>query len=712
MPPSDSGLEKLNADLFMALQAWEQEPERQPDDGITLTLRFEGDLAPMEGLGFETHAVSNDEAMGAVRFSDLRALAAHPGVLWMETGEPRRISLDTAVRDIKARASKADAVGGDGVWHPVGDAFGTLKSVPDGTGKDVIVAIIDTGIDFTHPMFMKSLGPPKVTRIMRIWDQGLVPTRRQDCPDENLLNPGGTYGVEFDNFEIEAALNGGAPIKHQDSNGHGTHVAGIAAGGPLFPAGGDASRVGVAPEADIIAVKLEDNPEPIRYKLAAGMGHAVDWDRRWRDAVLYCLRTAKYVLKKPVVINMSVSSIHQAGDGLDQNSRWLDARLDPSKPVDTKKMNFPTGAILVTCVPNVADDQAARITVPQAGQIIVPIEIKDDRKGANTTWKNGKDRVHSPFLRTTFWYRRNFDKVKFALRFPHQTTFSTDLGVGGHLIQSLRLNPGPPPSLSILQLQSGSANHKVACLHGVEPSVPHPSGGTVRRHVLTLFVEPKVRRRTVTYLTGIYEVRITAPAGTEVFFMGDRQAWAANTAVTMLIAGTMADGQPLPQEVNITQEFSATDTLGQHAITVAAYDDTDHTIFANSSRGPLRDYSDPPRPPIATKPELAAPGVDIDSAQSADSNAGPGVRTASWRAGVRFTMKDGTSMAAPMVTGVIALMLDKNPSLNTTQVRTLLTKAAKNRPGVDPAAPGTAHDRAYGSGMADALESHKPPPPP
>jgi hypothetical protein len=55
----------------------------------------------------------------------------------------------------------------------------------------VIVAVIDTGIDFTHPMFMSQLTPTKKTRIKRIWDQGLTPASLSECPAQSLLLPGG-----------------------------------------------------------------------------------------------------------------------------------------------------------------------------------------------------------------------------------------------------------------------------------------------------------------------------------------------------------------------------------------------------------------------------------------------------------------------------------------------------------------------------------------
>ena len=88
--------------------------------------------------------------------------------------------------------------------------------------------------------------------------------------------------------------------------------------------------------------------------------------------------------------------------------------------------------------------------------------------------------------------------------------------------------------------------------------------------------------------------------------------------------------------------------------------------------------------------------MNIKSAQGVDADPPVGPQ-------LRFVEKSGTSVAAPLVTGVIALMLDKNPDLTTKEVRKWLTRTA--RPGVDPDS-GTERARAYGSGMIDALKAH------
>lgn len=709
--------EKLDIGLIMALRAYEENPEiGLEDDAISVGLRFEGDLHAIEALGFETHSVSGEEARGMVRFKDVGKIAAHPGVLRIAAGRPRQADLEIGPKDIRARASSAANVGTDGLWHAA-DATSPLTSVANATGAGVFVAVIDTGIDYTHPMFMSQIAPAKVTRIFRIWDQGLPPASVAECPPVALLQSLNTYGVEFKPAAINPALNGGAALAHRDCNGHGTHVAGIAAGGIKTGAivGGDITKVGVAPEAELIVVKFLDNPSPVRFRLAAGFGGQVGEDDRLKDAILYCLRTAR-AEGKSIVINMSLGNDHVAGDALDASARWVDALMDPSQPAGP--LHFPQGAIIVKAAGNqgnVARRVTAHIVVPAGGTITVPLEVKDDHGVVHTKFKTCLNRLHSPTLFASFWYRRNFDNVKFAVKLPHRTTFTADMGVGGNFDDGLIVRPGPPPSLAFVPITPQV--HRVEFRHGGNDAVPHPSGGTVRRHEALLMVTPRVSGGAVSYLEGIYEVKITAPAGTELFLMGDRESWGgAGLIAALRVATTMADGSPLHPAVvaAITPEFTATDTLGRHAITVAAYDDrntvggADHPIAPFSGRGPLRDFADPPgsRPLVATKPDLAAPGLDINSAQGVDTNVGIGIRVAPWTDGVRFISLQGTSQAAPMVAGVVALMLQKVPTLNTTDVRNHLTTGAVGRPGNNPAPPGTAHERAYGSGMLAARESH------
>lgn len=111
-------------------------------------------------------------------------------------------------------------------------------------GRDVLIGIIDTGIDYQHPAFLSEAG---TSRILNIWDQSI-----QDGPAPE----GYSYGTEYTNEEINRALESADPlllVPTADENGHGTAIASIVAGTPdnLH------SFRGVVPEAQLVVVKLK-----------------------------------------------------------------------------------------------------------------------------------------------------------------------------------------------------------------------------------------------------------------------------------------------------------------------------------------------------------------------------------------------------------------------------------------------------------------------
>jgi subtilisin family serine protease len=86
----------------------------------------------------------------------------------------------------------------------------------------------------------------------------------------------------------------------------------------------------------------------------------------------------------------------------------------------------------------------------------------------------------------------------------------------------------------------------------------------------------------------------------------------------------------------------------------------------SSSRGPTRDNRN--------KPEISAPGQYVTAALAADSqHASSPERVETAR---RLLTMQGTSMATPFVTGVVALMLERDPQLTVERLRTTLSRTA------------------------------------
>ncbi len=111
-------------------------------------------------------------------------------------------------------------------------------------GSGVLIGFVDTGIDFQNPIFQTL---DKRSRIVSIWDQ----TIQDGTPPEGM-----TYGTEYTKSRIDEALQRENPLElvpSRDTDGHGTFVASVAAGG----ASEDNDFLGAAPDATIAMVKLK-----------------------------------------------------------------------------------------------------------------------------------------------------------------------------------------------------------------------------------------------------------------------------------------------------------------------------------------------------------------------------------------------------------------------------------------------------------------------
>ena len=154
-----------------------------------------------------------------------------------------------------------------------------FRSNTGSTGASVVVGIIDTGADARHPAFNG--------RILCVWDQ----TRR----GAGVLE--GNYGIE---------LTGAAVARSRDTDGHGTHVAGIAAGNhPAF--GGGAWRLDRGRQDD-------DG----RYRC------------RRRDSLRVSNREARGAA---AVVNLSLGDHDDGHDGSDALSRVIDQASGPGRIV-------------------------------------------------------------------------------------------------------------------------------------------------------------------------------------------------------------------------------------------------------------------------------------------------------------------------------------------------------------------------------------------
>lgn len=175
------------------------------------------------------------------------------------------------------------------------------------SGRGTLVAIIDSGIDYSRMDFRNRDGS---SRILYLWDQTLTP----DAEREWASPEGFRIGVEFNRIQINAALEVGeaerfGQLPSQDVTGHGTAVAAIAAGNGMSSNG---QYVGVAPECELIVVKL---------------GNAA---RESFPRTTQLMRALTYVVQKavelarPVAINLSFGNTYGSHDGTSLLERFMD----------------------------------------------------------------------------------------------------------------------------------------------------------------------------------------------------------------------------------------------------------------------------------------------------------------------------------------------------------------------------------------------------
>lgn len=161
-------------------------------------------------------------------------------------------------------------------------------------GEGVLIAIIDTGIDYTNPIFRK---PDGTTKITSIWDQTI-----ETGPSPEDAN----FGTIYTSSQINQALIADDPlsvVSSVDENGHGTMLAGIAAGNDVEAE----NFYGVAPDSELVIVKLRQAKQGVREFLMVPDNVVCFQENHVIWALLYCTSVARQ-LNRPLVICLGIGS--------------------------------------------------------------------------------------------------------------------------------------------------------------------------------------------------------------------------------------------------------------------------------------------------------------------------------------------------------------------------------------------------------------------
>lgn len=294
--------QKVENLLNLALDATEEEREKSLqlevgfnpiDRAWDLIVKYSGDLTEIRELSDRVTELINEYAVITIKESRIEVLAALPQIEYIE--KPKRLFFQV---DNGRRVSCIDEV--------QGARFSLF-------GQGVLIAVIDSGIDYTLADFRNVDG---TTRIRTIWDQSLRPKENENPPE------GYEIGVEYTAEQINAALNAKSIqermglVSTRDTSGHGTAVAGIAAGNgrgsTLGNASGYGQYAGAAPASELIIVKL-GNPAsdgfPRTTELMLGLDYVV------RKALEY---------RMPIAVNISFGNTYGSHDGTSLLERFID----------------------------------------------------------------------------------------------------------------------------------------------------------------------------------------------------------------------------------------------------------------------------------------------------------------------------------------------------------------------------------------------------
>lgn len=300
--------------LNFALDVTDEERSRSVELGVgfdnetrlwEVIVRYVGDILKYREDGIEVVPLLSNYAILRLSEEQLDYISEQPEIAYIE--KPKRLFF---ADDRGRTVSCVDEL-------QIGNIPGGVSSIPQLYGRGVVIAVADSGIDILHPAFRNVDG---TTRILRIWDQTKAIDEEYPAPFD--YGRGAEYTSEQINELIrafEAGEIGRNVLPATDNSGHGTAVAGVAAGSASFTEG-DLQNLrrarGVAPESDIIVVKM-GVARPDSFPRTTELMLAVD----------YCVRTG-VAFNLPIVINLSIGNTYGSHDGTSLLETYLDTVSD------------------------------------------------------------------------------------------------------------------------------------------------------------------------------------------------------------------------------------------------------------------------------------------------------------------------------------------------------------------------------------------------
>lgn len=166
----------------------------------------------------------------------------------------------------------------------------------DASGRGVMIGFIDTGIDYQHPAFRN---PDGTSRVVSIWDQTIQTSTAEQTAFFH-------YGTTYSQAQINEALSSEDPlaiVPSADTDGHGTFMAGVAAGS-IMP---EDSFSSAAPDSMIAVVKLKPAKQYLRDFYQLPPDTAAYQENDVMLGIRYLVQTATF-LRVPLVVYIGVGT--------------------------------------------------------------------------------------------------------------------------------------------------------------------------------------------------------------------------------------------------------------------------------------------------------------------------------------------------------------------------------------------------------------------
>ncbi len=483
------------------------------------------------------------------------------------------------------------------------------------TGRDVIVGIVDTGLDLTHADLHY---PDGSTKVIALWDQTSV-NPKYPAPQ------GYSYGSEYTGYEINQGL-----CNEQDTVGHGTHVAGIiASSNPVY--------TGMAPDAMLVIVKTDLNE-----------AHVLDGIN-----YVFSLASQYHV---PAVVNLSLGAQIGPHDDSTSFEQALDSLVQqaPARAVSVAAGNDGGNPVHLGFIMPASASYASYFSVvtnsENPGSSVIDLwyttPSPDLSFALGVIDPSGNILTETSFVLPKQSLSDTLINISSGIGYGCASIDATNTGSGGTNENEVELSITNNCNTGI-DLTQSLYTYRYAIFiqnNGTKAQAFNGWLATDNSAFDTQTTIPSIAGYTVTQgdTSDTVSLPATARYAVAVGSFVTKQYWYSNQT-----AGSSCPTAPC--------RYGFTDTMPIG----------DLSFF--SSKGPTPDPS-----VTGQKPNLTAPGEVIVSALSTQASFDPGLIT---RDGSHVVLR-GTSMASPHVTGAIALLFDRNDALDITETMTLLETTA------------------------------------